>query len=172
MNNKTPEQLIAGTPTPVTLASLEKDFSRLGVRPGMVLLVHASLSSLGWVCGGPVAVIQALEKLLGEKGTLVMPAFSGELSEPSFWVNPPVPARWWPIIRENMPAFDKNLTPTRKMGAVAETFRKQDGVMRSEHPQVSFIARGKAAKFITADHELNYIFGETSPVAKIYELGG
>ncbi len=138
----------------------------------MVLLLHASLSSLGWVCGGPVAVILTLEKLLGENGTLVMPAFSGELSEPSFWVNPPVPAPWWPIIRSQMPAFDKDLTPTRKMGSIAETFRKQDGTVRSNHPQVSFTARGPRAGFITANHSLDYAFGEQSPAARVYELGG
>ena len=172
MNNELAQDLISRTPTPLTIKTLETGFVNLGVRAGMVLLVHASLSSFGWVCGGPVAVILALESLLGQDGTLVMPAFSGELSEPSFWINPPVPEQWWPIIRSNMPAFDVNLTPTRKMGVIAETFRKQDKVLRSNHPQVSFVARGKYAKFITDNHALQYAFGELSPVARVYDLGG
>jgi aminoglycoside 3-N-acetyltransferase len=65
--------------SPVTVDSLKKDLTALGVKPGMVLLVHSSLSSLGWVCGKSVAVIEALEFLLTPDGTLVMPTHSGEL---------------------------------------------------------------------------------------------
>jgi len=58
---------------PATIESLAAELAALGARPGMVLLVHSSLSALGWVSGGPVAVILALEEALGRGGTLVMP---------------------------------------------------------------------------------------------------
>src|SRR5689334_19612096 len=58
----------------VTRASLAADLAALGVRRGDTLLVHASLRSLGWACGGPVAVVLALRDALGPDGTLVVPA--------------------------------------------------------------------------------------------------
>src|SRR4051812_44021852 len=103
---------------PATVDSLVADFATLGVVPGMTLLVHSSLSALGWVCGGVQAVVLALEKALGPDGTLVMPGHSGDLTDPAGWRSPPVPEAWWPIIRATMPAFDPDLTPTRGMGAI------------------------------------------------------
>jgi aminoglycoside 3-N-acetyltransferase len=35
---------------------------------------------------------------------------------------------------------------------------------------VSFAARGKQAKFITEDHQLNFALGEKSPLARLYDL--
>ena len=158
--------------TPRTRESLGRDLRDLGLHAGQTVIVHSSLSSIGWVCGGPVAVIQALMDVLTPDGTLIMPAHSGELSEPAEWQHPPVPADWWSIIRETMPAFDPRLTPTRGMGRIAETFRTWPDVKRSYHPQDSFAAWGKHAEVVTVQHALDYGLGEGSPLARVYELDG
>ena len=158
--------------TPETVSRLIGEFRRLGVKPGMTLLLHASLCSLGWVCGGAVSVILGIEAVLGEDGTLVMPSHSGDLSDPSRWQHPPVPPSWWLVIRSESPPYDPDLTPTRGIGVLAETFRKQKGVLRSGHPQLSFAARGRNAACITQGHSLDFGLGEGSPLARLYELDG
>lgn len=157
---------------PATIDSLQRDLARLGVEPGMTLLCHSSLSALGWVCGGATAVILALENALGGAGTLVMPTHSTQLSDPSQWQAPPVPEAWWPIIREHMPAFRPDLTPTRGMGVIPETFRNRNDVLRSHHPHHSFAARGANAEVIVGEHSLHNGLGEGSPLARVYDLDG
>lgn len=153
-----------------TVDTIYNDLLKLGIKGGEVLLVHSSLSSIGWVCGGPQAAVIALKQAVGENGTLVMPAHSGDISDPAGWENPPVPKEWIPAIYENMPAFDVNLTPTRGMGCVAELFRTLPQVIRSNHPQVSFAALGKFADEITDNHQLTPQFGMESPLGKMYYL--
>ena len=166
------DKVVEKTEMPATIESLQTDLRALGVRPGMVVLVHSSLSAMGWVCGGAVAVVIAIQKVLGSTGTLVMPAHSTGLSEPSKWKSPPVPESWWSVIRENMPAYDPVLTPTRAMGIIAETFRRGRGVFRSSHPQVSFCAYGPQASYVVNNHSLSFGMGEDSPLARIYDLHG
>ncbi|SDJ79793.1 aminoglycoside N(3)-acetyltransferase [Sediminibacillus albus] len=157
---------------PNTRTSLHKELTDLGMEKGMVVIVHSSLSALGWVCGGPTAVIQALMDAVGEEGTIVMPAQTGENSDPRDWEMPPVPEDWWPIIREEMPGFDPAAMPSRGMGKIAEAFRSFVNVKRSNHPTYSFTAWGKHADFILAKQPLEAGFGEESPLAKIYYLDG
>jgi len=166
------KKIIKKSTEPVTIEILEKDLYKIGLREGMIVLLHSSLSSIGWTCGGAVSVILALENILGSDGTLVMPSHSGYLSDPKNWKNPPVPESWWESIRNTMPPYECDLTPTSGMGIIPEVFRKQKCVLRSSHPNLSFVARGKYAKYITANHSLEFGCGEKSPLKKIYDLGG
>ena len=158
------------TDGPVTFDSLCADLRALGVESGMTMIVHSSLTALGWVSGGPQAVVLALQEVLGPQGTLVMPTHSGDFSDPAPWQHPPVPEDWWETIRQTMPAFDPAMTPTRGMGRIVECFRSQPDTLRSNHPHLSFAVRGPLAEQITADHGLEYSLGEHSPLARLYEL--
>lgn len=156
---------------PITMKRLSADLRTLGLEPGMTVIVHTALSEIGWICGGAAALVLSLEDVLREFGTLVMPTHSGDLSDPSLWENPPVPESWWQQIRDEMPAFDPELTPTRGVGVVPEVFRHQSDVVRSNHPTVSFAAWGDSAIEIVSDHSLEYSLGEGSPLARLYDLG-
>jgi aminoglycoside 3-N-acetyltransferase len=162
--------VVARTDQPATVRGMTGRLAALGVVPATTLLVHSSLSSLGWVAGGAQAVVQALLKAVGRNGTLVMPTHSANLTDPARWNNPPVPESWWPAIAEEMPAFDPARTPTYCMGAIPECFRSWPSVMRSAHPTVSFAALGPNARAVTAGHTLENGLGDGSPVARLYEL--
>jgi aminoglycoside 3-N-acetyltransferase len=157
---------------PVTEERLKEDLVRLGLEPGSTVLVHSSLASLGWVCGGARTVITALQRVIRPYGTLVMPAHSGHYTDPAGWSSPPVPRSWWETIRRSLPPFSPERTPTRGMGIIAESFRTYDDVFRSRHPRVSFSAWGDGALEVVADHSLNYGLGEGSPLARIYDRRG
>ncbi|BCJ61071.1 aminoglycoside N(3)-acetyltransferase [Micromonospora endophytica] len=157
---------------PYTRTALADDLASLGLRRGSVLLVHSSLTALGWVCGGPVAVVQALLDALGPDGTLVVPTHTPDNTDPAGWQHPPVPESWWPVIRAHTPGFDPAVTPSRWMGVIAETVRTWPGARRSDHPQVSFAAVGPAAEAVVGGHQLDEMLGTNSPVGAVYRLDG
>lgn len=122
----------------------------IGVRRGGVLLVHASYRAVRPVAGGPAAVISALQSVLGDEGTLVMPAWGDDHDAP----------------------FDAVATRVADdLGVIAQTFARMPGVRRSDHP-FAFAARGPYAAFIVDDplplppHRLE------SPVGRVYERDG
>lgn len=157
----------------VTRTSLAAGLRQSGVIPGDTILVHTALSRLGFVVGAAQTVVLGLiDAVGGHEGTVMMPAYSGELSDPAEWRYPPVPEAWIKDIRDETPAYDKQLTPTRKMGAVPEYFRTYPGVLRSDHPQSSFAAIGKNAQELLEGHSLDYRFGPNSPLGRLYELNG
>ncbi|MFJ4971681.1 aminoglycoside N(3)-acetyltransferase [Streptomyces sp. NPDC088755] len=156
----------------VDVERLTAALSGLGVRPGDVLLVHASLRSVGAVAGGPVAVLAALRRAVGRAGTVVVPAFTPENSDTSPHYRARVrgldaPAR--AAVRSSMPPFDPALTPAPSMGALAETVRTAAGARRSGHPQTSFAAIGPGAAKLLAGHRPTCHLGEESPLARLYE---
>jgi len=115
-------------------------------------MVHSSLGRVGWTEGGPVTVIRALLEVLGPNGTLVMPAESPQLGDPT-----------------KQDVFDPRTTPTT-MGAIPEAFRSYPGTLRSSHPLVSVCANGRRAQEITAEHALEFCEGRGTPFEKLYDL--
>ncbi len=164
------KNIVETTKIPNTVLSIHQELKNLGINEGDTILVHSSLSSIGWVCGGAQAVIMALLQTVGKSGTIVMPAQSGDISDPAEWEHPPVPKEWFEEIYEHMPAFHKEMTPTRGMGVIAELFRTLPHTIRSNHPQSSFTAHGKLAEEIIVDHVLTPHFGMRSPLGKLYKL--
>jgi len=162
--------LIAATKEPNTINTIYQDLKKLGVDNGDILLVHSSLSSLGWICGGAQTVIMALKNAVGRDGTLVMPAHSGDWGDPVEWQNPPVPKEWIQIIYDNMPAYEPQITPTRGMGRIAELFRIFPDTVRSNNPLLSFCANGRFSIHITENHPLTPQLGMDSPLGKMYNL--
>ena len=163
-------EVIENSPVLVTRQTLLQGLRGLGIQPGHVLLVHSSLSSLGWVAGGAVAVIEALQDAVSPGGTVAVPTHSGGISDPANWQHPPVPESWWEPIRSNTPAFNVRLTVPRGMGAIPDTFLRYPDMKRSDHPLHSFAARGPHAERIVAGQRLDDSLGDGSPLACLYDL--
>lgn len=145
-------------------------FKKVGVKPGQVIMVHTSLGSIGYVCGGAQTIIEALIEAVGNEGTIMMPTQSWKNLDPETGVHWEVDKNYWQVIRDNWPPYDKNITPTNTMGVVAEMFRQWSGTIRSDHPARSVAAFGKYAEYLTQGHDLSNIFGDGSPIGKLYEL--
>ncbi|GAA1371707.1 aminoglycoside N(3)-acetyltransferase [Streptomyces beijiangensis] len=154
---------------------LTDQLAELGVKPGDVLMVHASLRAVGAVDGGAESVVRALRRALGAEGTLVVPAFTPENSDSS----PGYRARVRDlgteaaaVVRASMPPFDRAATPASpSLGILAETVRLTPGAVRSGHPQTSFAALGPQARQLLAGHRPDCHLGEDSPLARLYAAG-
>ena len=145
---------------------------KAGVKPGQTVMVHTSLGSIGYVCGGAQTIIEALIESVTDSGTIMMPTQSWKNLDPETGVHWEVPRECWQAIRDNWPPYDKDITPTNTMGGVAEMFRSWRGTIRSDHPARSVAAFGRYAGYLTEGHDLSNIFGDGSPIGKLYELDG
>lgn len=164
------------TPTPpdiLTTTSLIDAFRSSGFFAGQVVIVHTSMKAFGrYIIGAEQAIIDALMTVLTPAGTLVMPTHSTDNSDPSTWRKPPLPPEQWDVIRQHMPPYRPESTPTNRMGRINECFRSYPGVLRSAHPAFSFAAWGQYADFIIANQSLNNSVAQQSPIGRIYDLDG
>lgn len=158
--------------TAVTVHEIERGLRQLGVREGGVLMVHASMARLGYVLHGASAVLGALERVLGPSGTLVVPTFTGDRTDPSCWVDPALPASMWNEVRDTMPTFDERQSMPVGMGQLSLAVLMDPRRRRSNHPLCSFAAIGPRAEELTADHDLRDPLGLRSPVGRARDLDG
>jgi len=132
-------------------AALTAQLGRLGVRPGDVVMTHASLRRVGAVEGGAEGLIDAQRAAVGPTGTLLM--VLGAV--------------------EGVP-FDPLTTPVdiADMGVLAEVFRTYPGVRVNDHPADRFAAIGPAADHLLWPTPLHDYHGPGSVLARLVEVGG
>lgn len=152
---------------PVTRKDVRDALSPL--ESGSDVMLHVSLNNIGWICGGPLALIQGVKDVVGERGHIVMPAHSNDISDPGLWENPPVPEGWMDQVMDSMPPFDVHTASCRRLGRTPELFRTLPGVKRSSHPHYSIACMGPDASSILEPHPMDFSMGEHSPLARLYD---
>lgn len=144
-------------------------------------MVHASLRSVGPVVSGADAIIAAIRDAIGPDGTLmVYTDWEADMWGEHTWeigedkadlaltVISPIEAT-----RDHVLPFDpQSSRAIRENGALMELVRTLPGALRSANPGASCAAVGAKAAWLTADHAINYGYGEHSPFAKLVEAGG
>lgn len=68
---------------------------QLGIKSGQNIIVHTSMKSFGFVCGGPQIIIEALIELVGKDGTIIMPTQTWKNMDPAYGVHLEEPIEWW-----------------------------------------------------------------------------
>jgi aminoglycoside 3-N-acetyltransferase len=97
----------------------------LGVESGDGLLVHSAIQYLGKPEGGTGMYWEALSEVLGEKGTVAVPAFNFDFAKGE--------------------PFDPTKTPSEGMGVFSAYIRSLPGSMRTQHPMQSLVVIGALA---------------------------
>ena len=125
-------------------SELVKSLKALGLRSGMNVMVHSSLSAIGHVAGGADDVVEALRKVIGRRGTLLAPSFNHFLAH----------------------VFNRLTTPTTN-GAIADVFWRHPEAVRSDHPSHAVAAIGPKARAWCADHIENGAWSAESPIGRL-----
>ncbi|NKB99757.1 MAG: aminoglycoside N(3)-acetyltransferase [Pseudomonadales bacterium] len=154
----------------ITIPTLKAGLAALGLRKGQRVLMHCSLSAFGRIQGGAETMLYALTETIGPEGLIAMPTFTPGRFDPSEWTQPPVPESDWQRYRFETPLFDSRRTPVDwDMSQLYELFRTWPNVFRSNHSHSSFAAWGAGAAQILHQHHLEDRFGESSPLARLYD---
>lgn len=136
-----------------TAQDIVNEMQSQGLHRGSTLILHSAMGDMYNYTGTIDELIDAILGVIGEEGTLCMPAY--------------------PFCKDDQKrVFDVRSDKTAA-GIIAETFRKRPGVKRSLNKLHSVCALGKNADIIVGEHHLSTTcFDEHSPFYIIGELGG
>ncbi len=141
-----------------TKESLLLQLQSAGIQIGDSVLVHASLSKIGYVENGPSTVVKSLLEAVGDTGNLLMPTSPNAGLQLDF-------------VRSN-PVFDVAHTPS-KMGAISEHFRTLPNVVLSAHPTEPVSCWGIDSEHFTSGHfNEKTPYSAQSPFYRLVEKGG
>jgi aminoglycoside N3'-acetyltransferase len=135
----------------LTKAQLVADLRALGLEKGMDVMVHSSLSRLGYVKGGASTVVDALLTAVGRSGTILAPSFNHRAAQ----------------------VYNPLTTPTTN-GAIADALWRRTEAVRSMHATHAVAAIGPRAKEYCQGHshiEVG-IWESESPIGKLVHDGG
>lgn len=155
--------------TPLNPDGLAAELRDLGVRDGDLLMVHASIRSIGPVDGGPDALGEALVRAVGPAGSLMGYAA---------WDRSPYDEtlngrRLDPGERDRWPAFDPRTAGVYPgFGFLNAVLCSRPDARRSAHPDASMVATGPLAAWLTEPHLLGHAFGPGSPLERFVARGG
>ena len=152
-------------------AQLADDARRLGLGPGDIVMVHASVRAVGPVFGGPDQIHLAICDAIAPGGTMTMllgcPDGYDDVGRGH------LTAAEEAELLAHMPAFDSHATrANRDVGTLAEFFRTWPGTIPSDSVSVRMGARGDRAAWLMADHPQTWPFGKGTPFEKLVEAGG
>ncbi len=142
----------------------------LGLKAQDIVLIISRPEFSQQVLGGSQTIIAALLKAVGENGTLLFEAFNRRNSEPSYWQAPAVMKHFLSATREFLPI--SNIYYDDINNELSENIRKRPQVVYSFHPRFSYLALGPLASALCQGRKMDYAFGLSSPLQRLYELHG
>ncbi len=158
----------------MTEQRLLADLGALGVRPGDLLMVHASLRKIGLsstACGegGAVLLLDALDAAVGPEGTLLMVLGT---DYPMDWVNQKPVAERGALLAGTAPFDYLAAAVLPEVGWLAEAFRQRRGTIVSDNPSGRFGARGRLAAALVENAPWHDYYGPGSPLDRLCARGG
>jgi aminoglycoside 3-N-acetyltransferase len=150
--------------------TLAADFRSLGVAPGDVVMLHASVRAAGPVAGGPDEIHLALKDALTDQGTLVMyagcPRYFDEIGRGN------LTSAEESELLEILPPFDAQTARcARDHGVLVEFLRTYPGSRVNSHV-ARFVAWGKKSDELFSSQPWSYAFGRDSALDRLVALDG
>lgn len=121
----------------------------MGLGAGDGVMVHSSLSSMGYVDGGAETVVDAFLEVVGDQGTLMVPTFT----------------------HSNTEYFDPLNSPS-KNGAITEAVRKRSGAIRSLHPTHAVTVIGSEVEGLVGKDLEHGALGQGCALHRLIDRGG
>jgi aminoglycoside 3-N-acetyltransferase len=149
---------------------LTTGFRDLGVRPGDIVMLHASVRAVGEIAGGPDQIHLALKDALTPDGTLLMyagcPAHYDEVGRGH------LTAEQERELLAKLPPFDAATARSdRSNGALVELFRTYPGSRVNDHV-ARFVVWGRHAEHLVSRQPWDYAYGRDSALERFVGLDG
>jgi aminoglycoside 3-N-acetyltransferase len=149
---------------------LASDFRKLGLAAGDVVMVHASVRSIGTIAGGPDQIHLAIKDAITDAGTMMMyascPDYYDDVGRGVY------PGSTERLILEKLPPFDPSTArAARDNGTLVEFFRSYPGTQVNHHV-ARFAVWGAQAAHLISEQPWDFAFGRGSALERFVELNG